>query len=92
MAYEWRSWHKPSNNGDKKLMQNLLDPTGELDPISKKPLRKIKATTSTIIGLIDISKAKGDVFLDRIEKLFIKKGYKQNDIKNLLLPAPRQLA
>ena len=55
-------------------MQYLLDPTGELDPITQKPLRKIKATSSTIVGLIDISKAKGDVFLDRIEKLFIEKG------------------
>ena len=42
MVNEWRSWHKPSNKGDKKLMQNLLDPTGELEPISQKPFKKLK--------------------------------------------------
>ena len=74
-------------------MQNLLDPTGELDPISKKPLKKIKATPSTIVGLIDISKAKGDVFLDRIEKLFIKKGLQTKRYKKptFARPAPISL-
>ena len=45
-------------------MQHLLDPTGELEPMFRKPLKKIKATPDVTVGLIDISKAKGDVFLD----------------------------
>ena len=43
-------------------MQHLLDPTGELEPMFRKPLKKIKATPDVTVGLIDISKAKGDVF------------------------------
>ena len=47
-------------------MQYLLDPTGELDPITQKPLRKLKQLKHDSWP-DDISKAKGDVFLDRIE-------------------------
>lgn len=74
-------------------MQYLLDPTGELEPITKKPLKKIKATPSAIVGLIDISKAKGDVFLNKIEKLFIEKGLQTKRYKKptFARPAPISL-
>ncbi|OUU74174.1 MAG: hypothetical protein CBC29_08540 [Methylococcaceae bacterium TMED69] len=74
-------------------MQYLLDPTGELEPIFKKPLEKITATPSLTVGLIDISKAKGDVFLDRIEKLFVQKGVQTKRYKKptFTRPAPINL-
>ena len=74
-------------------MQHLLDPTGELEPMFRKPLKKIKATPNVTVGLIDISKAKGDVFLDRIEKLFAQKGVQTKRYKKptFARPAPINL-
>ena len=74
-------------------MQYLLDPTGELEPIFKKPLEKITATPNVTVGLIDISKAKGDVFLNRIEKLFVQKGVQTKRYKKptFTRPAPVNL-
>lgn len=74
-------------------MQYLLDPTGELDPISRKPLKKINFNTKTIVGLVDISKAKGDIFLDKVEKLFLEKGVKTKRYKKptFARPAPISL-
>ena len=59
----------------------------------KTTQEKLKQTPSTIVGLIDISKAKGDVFLDRIEKLFIKKGLQTKRYKKptFARPAPISL-
>ena len=74
-------------------MQYLLDPTSELDPIFKKPLEKITAKPNITVGLIDISKAKGDVFLDRIEELFVQKGVQTKRYKKptFARPAPINL-
>ncbi len=46
----------------------ILDPTAELDPIGRHPARRPDTLTGTI-GLIDISKPRGDVFLDELERL-----------------------
>ena len=46
----------------------ILDPTAELDPIGRHPARRPDTLTGTI-GLIDISKPRGDVFLDEVERL-----------------------
>ena len=46
----------------------VLDPTAELDPIGRHPARRPDTLTGTI-GLIDISKPRGDVFLDEVERL-----------------------
>ena len=66
-------------------MQYLLDPTGELEPIFKKPLEKITATPNVTVGLIDISKAKGNIFWIGSKSFLSKKGCKPNDTKNLHL-------
>jgi hypothetical protein len=52
----------------------VLDPTSE----RRLPLRKRQARLGTIdgrtIGLLDISKARGNVFLDRVEELLRERG------------------
>ena len=54
----------------------LLDPTGELDPVQRRPLSKPTSLTGLTVGLLDISKARGNVFLDRIDELLAARGVK----------------
>lgn len=48
-------------------MRILLDPTGELQPAIRE--RNVRPTSleDKIVGLLDISKARGDVFLDHLD-------------------------
>ena len=50
-------------------MQSLLDPTGEIEPVIRSPIAKPDTLEGKTLGLLDISKAKGDIFLDRLEEL-----------------------
>jgi len=52
----------------------LLDPTAEQAPERRGRLARPKALTGLTIGLLDISKARGDVFLDEIERQFSRRG------------------
>ena len=46
----------------------VLDPTDEREPI-KRPLARRPSTLQGPIGIIDISKARGDVLCDELERL-----------------------
>ena len=46
----------------------LLDPTAELAPATRERLPRPTTLAGLTIGLLDISKARGDVFLDQLEK------------------------
>ena len=45
----------------------LLDPTHERSPAQRARLPRLPSLAGVTIGLLDISKARGDVFLDRLE-------------------------
>jgi hypothetical protein len=45
----------------------LLDPTHERSPAVKERLPRLASLAGVTVGLLDISKARGDVFLDRLE-------------------------
>ena len=45
----------------------LVDPTGELSPSSKPRQPRLATLEGKTVGLLDISKARGDLFLDRLE-------------------------
>ena len=45
----------------------LLDPTSERSPVSKPRLPRLETLAGRTVGLLDITKARGDIFLDRIE-------------------------
>ncbi len=47
-------------------MTIVLDPTGELQPAQRQPQPRPQDLTGKRIGLLDISKPRGDVFLDRL--------------------------
>ena len=55
-------------------MNNLLDPTSELKSSKRVPLKRLIDLQNKTVGLLDISKPKGDVFLDRIAKRLEERG------------------
>ncbi len=54
----------------------LMDPTSELSPQTKQPLPRPTSLDGLTVGLLDISKARGNVFIDRIEDLMVQRGIK----------------
>jgi hypothetical protein len=59
-------------------MTQILDPTGELSPVEREPLAKPSSIEGLTLGLLDISKPRGNIFLDRLEDLFVQRGAKVN--------------
>ena len=52
----------------------LLDPTGELRAASRERAPRPPSLDGKTVGLLDISKARGNVFLDRIEQRLVERG------------------
>ena len=46
----------------------LLDPTSELAPAQRERLPRLDSLAGRRIGLLDIAKPRGDVFLNRLEE------------------------
>jgi hypothetical protein len=55
-------------------MRTVLDPTGERRPASRQPLPRPGSLHGRTVGLLDISKARGDVVLDRLAELLAADG------------------
>ena len=74
-------------------MTTLMDPTGELAPVERQPIDKPGSLNGLTIGLLDISKARGDVFLDRLDTLFSDRGITVKRFKKptFTRPAPISL-
>ena len=45
----------------------VLDPTGGEAPAMRQPMPRSASLEGKTVGLLDISKPRGDVFLDRVE-------------------------
>jgi hypothetical protein len=54
----------------------LLDPTGERTPDTRARAARPASLDGLTIGLLDISKQRGDVFLDRVEQGLVARGYR----------------
>jgi hypothetical protein len=52
----------------------LLDPTSERRPAVRERLPRPESVKGLTIGLLDISKARGDLFLDRIAQRLGERG------------------
>ena len=52
----------------------ILDPTNERRLTTRQLVARPKSLAGLTVGLLDISKARGDVFLDRLEKRLIDIG------------------
>ncbi len=55
-------------------MSILLDPTGERRPATRERAPRPDSLDGKVVGLLDISKPRGDVFLDRIEERLRERG------------------
>jgi hypothetical protein len=54
----------------------LIDPTSERHPAIRRRVERLAALSGKTIGLLDISKPRGDVFLTRLEELLQARGAK----------------
>ena len=52
----------------------LLDPTSERRPAIRERVARLESLRGRKLALLDISKARGDVFLDRIEERLRERG------------------
>lgn len=55
-------------------MTIILDPTGERHPDSRELRTRPESLAGRRVGLLDISKPRGDVFLDEIERRLVESG------------------
>jgi hypothetical protein len=53
----------------------LLDPTGETAPAVRERRPPPESLDGLTIGLLDIGKARGDVFVDRVGELMRERGF-----------------
>jgi len=73
--------------------RTLLDPTSEQKPAQRERVKRPASLDGLTIGLLDISKNRGDIFLDRLESHLADRGLKVNRyIKpTFTRPAPVEL-
>ena len=71
----------------------LLDPTGERHPAERARVGRPASLDGLTVGLLDISKPRGDVFLDRVESLLTARGMRVERYKKptFTKPAPVDL-
>ena len=56
-------------------MTTILDPTAERSVAARPRLARPESFEGLKIGLLDIAKTKGDVFLDRLEERLSERGH-----------------
>lgn len=71
----------------------LLDPTSELATETRERLERPSSLEGLTLGLLDISKAKGNIFLDTLEGMFVAEGVKVKRYRKptFARPAPVEL-
>ena len=55
-------------------MTRLMDPTAERESAEMQILPRLSELEGKTVGLLDISKPRGDIFLDRLEDLLVQRG------------------
>ena len=71
----------------------VLDPTGERSPAARQRVERPASLQGRTVGLLDISKPRGDVFLDRLEALLRERGLHVERFRKptFAKPAPAKL-
>ncbi len=74
-------------------MTTILDPTSERNVVERERLARPDSLAGLTVGLLDISKPRGDVFLDRIEQRLTEIGasVKRYSKPTFTKPAPADL-
>ncbi len=75
-------------------MTTILDPTGERTVTARPRLARPESLEGLRVGLLDIAKTKGDIFLDRLEQRLTERGLevKRYAKPTNTRPAPTPLA
>jgi hypothetical protein len=75
------------------LTRVVLDPTSERAPAQRRRLARLATLAGQRIGLLDISKARGDLFLDRLEQRLRERGAEVSRYRKptFTKPAPSDL-
>lgn len=68
--------------------RTLLDPTGEHTVVTRRNAPKPPTLDGLTLGLLDIGKPRGDVFLDRLAERFGERGI---TVKRYAKPTPSRL-
>jgi len=71
----------------------LLDPTSERSPVARALTARPAALSGLAVAILDISKARGNVFLDRLAVLLVGQGLTVNRYRKptFTRPAPAAL-
>jgi len=71
----------------------VLDPTSERSPAQRPRLPRLDSLDGRTVGLLDISKPRGDLFLDRLEQRLRERGAKVERFRKptFTKPAPLDL-
>ena len=74
-------------------MTTVLDPTNEQRPIARQRSERPAVIEGMTIGLLDITKPRGNVFLDRLQELLEGRGFgvKRYAKPTFTKPAPADL-
>ena len=56
------------------MTRTIIDPTGERTVAERQPLPRPESLGGMTVGLLDISKPRGDVFLNRLEERLAGRG------------------
>jgi hypothetical protein len=75
------------------IRAELLDPTNEAEPVERPRARRLESLEGRTVGLLDISKPRGDVFLDQLEKALTERGVRVERFRKptFTKPAPIDL-
>ena len=75
------------------MNETLYAPSGEFEPPKRLPRAKPASLAGLTIGLLDISKSRGDVFLDELDHLLSSEGLTVKRYKKptFTRPAPLEL-
>lgn len=60
-----------ATGGDVRI---YLDPTGEREAIARSLAERPDSLDGKVVGLLDIIKPRGDVFLDQLERRLVERG------------------
>ena len=71
----------------------LLDPGSERAPVARPRAERPPGLEGVTVGVLDISKARGDVFLDRVAELLTQRGASVRRYRKptFTRPAPTEL-
>ena len=66
----------------------LLDPTAEQSPVERQRVPPPASLDGLTVGLLDITKSKGDIFLDQLGRLLTERGIQIKHYEKLTSAKP----